>query len=82
MRAIKINVTKDHIRRGVRGSACDCPIALALKQTLITHNVSVSSTAIVVNNIGFSVDKKDLRFIERFDAGQPVRPYSFDLTRD
>lgn len=81
MRSIKINVTNDHIRRGVRGSACDCPIALALKETLITNSVSVTGARMLVNHVWFVVDKKDIRFMERFDAGQPVRPYSFDLNR-
>jgi hypothetical protein len=81
MRAIKVNVTKDHIRKGIRGSACDCPLALALKETLITTNVSVDANSIRVNHVYFKTDKKDVRFIERFDAGKPVRPYSLELCR-
>lgn len=81
MRPISINITRAHIRDGVRGSECNCPIALALKDALITNNVSVSGSGIYVNGTKFEVDKNDLKFIDRFDRGQRVRPYSFSLNR-
>lgn len=81
MRAIKISVTRAHIRDGVPHSECNCPIALALKDALITDSVAVSRSGIRVNNTSFEVDKKDLKFMERFDGGQRVHPYSFELIR-
>ena len=81
MRDIRIKITKEHIRKGVRGSACECPIALALKETLITNNVHVDMDGMRVNHVSYALDKKDRKFIERFDAGMPVRPYDFDLGR-
>lgn len=81
MRAIKINVTKEHIRRGVRRSMCDCPIALALKEALLTKDVSVTSSQMIVNHLMFMTDLADARFIKGFDEGKTVRPYSFSLRR-
>lgn len=81
MRAIKISITRAHIRDGVRGSKCDCPIALALKDSLITTNVHVDGGGLWVNGLSFEVDKRDMRFMHRFDDGQRVLPYSFELKR-
>lgn len=81
MRAIGIKITKAHIRDGLRGSECDCPIALALKDALITDNVRVNGDGIYVNNARFDLDDKDRRFMSRFDEGLRVRPYSFSINR-
>lgn len=81
MRPIKISITKAHIRDGVPGNECDCPIALALKDALLTNDVAVNPDGMRVNNRTFSADKKDRRFIERFDNGKPVKPYSFEINR-
>ena len=82
MRPLRVNITWAHIRDGIPGSACDCPIALALKDSLLTDSVKVDSDGIYVNNRKFDVDKKDLKFIDRFDNGKRVRPYWFTLTRE
>lgn len=82
MRPIKINITKAHIRDGERGSECNCPIALALKDTLLTESVRVNSEGIVVNGRSFKLDKKDRTFMSRFDNYKQVRPYSFSLIRE
>lgn len=81
MRDIIIRITRAHIRDGEAGSLCDCPIALALKDTLITNNVRVDAYGIHVNHVAFAVSKKDRSFIARFDEGKPVKPYSFELQR-
>ena len=81
MRDLIVKITKAHIRDGVRGSECNCPIGLALQDALLTSEVSVTADRILVNNISFEVDKRDLRFMERFDSGERVRPYSFSITR-
>lgn len=81
MRAIKITITADHIRRGERGSECNCPIALALKETLITNTVSVNATGIHINHYPYNLDEKDRKFMERFDKGWSVKGYSFWLGR-
>jgi hypothetical protein len=81
LRAIKINVTREHIRKGIRGSPCDCPIALAIKEALITQAVSIGSWQWMINHVRFLAEDKDVRFMQRFDEGKPVRPYSFFLDR-
>lgn len=81
MSSTNIRITEAHIRDGVKGSECDCPIALALRDTLFTDAVRVNGEGIFVNNRKFNMDKEDLRFMERFDNGQRVKPYSFRLIR-
>lgn len=81
MRAIKINVTRAHIRDGEKGSESGCPIALALKDTLLTESVHVSVDRMTFNNLYVPTNEKDRRFIERFDKGLKVSPYSFDINR-
>ena len=35
--SIIVEVTKDDIRKGVRKSACSCPIALALRRAVLSE---------------------------------------------
>lgn len=81
MRDIEIKITKAHIRDGVPGDKCNCPIALAIKDTLLTENVVVGAHDMYINGRAYVVDKKDLAFMGRFDTGKRVRPYSFTLAR-
>lgn len=81
MKSIKISIAPRHIRCGTKGSMESCPIALAIKEALLTDNVKVDGSGIFINERKYEVDKKDLRFIERFDNGERVSPYSFELTR-
>ena len=81
MRDLIVKITWAHIRDGQRGSDCDCPIALAVKDALLTNSVRVGADGIYINHLRWDVDKEDLKFIERFDNGKRVRPYSFRLPR-
>lgn len=81
-KTVRVNVTKAHIRDGVQSDACNCPIALALKDALFTEYAVVVEDGITVNGkVNFSTDRKDRKFIRDFDSGKPVKPYWFELNQ-
>ena len=81
MRPINIKIGWGHIRDGVPGSECNCPIALAVKDALLTEDVRVLAEAIYINGVRYDTDKEDVRFMARFDGGKRVKPYSFSIDR-
>lgn len=78
-----IHVTEEHIRRGVPTSVCGCPIALALNDALCdVYLVGKDSFAPYLSGRKIQrFQKKAQIFIERFDAGIPVKPFSFRIRR-
>ena len=90
---MKIQVTQDHIDAGKPDNMCECPIALALKEELFKHRVSVISLSVAAETvtIEFMRDGKDVtntaelpeepqRFIEIFDNTDAAEPFEFDLS--
>jgi hypothetical protein len=81
-----INVTDKHIRRGVRGTPNLCPIAIATREALQAPRacVCVFSIDLIDENGSFYASTptpmEGWRFIEDFDAGRPVKPFSFEAT--
>ena len=73
-----INVTPEDITRGVRLSACSCPIALAIKRTT-TDSASVTDHTIYIGTRHFATPQSVRRFIEYFDDARPVYPFTFIL---
>jgi hypothetical protein len=80
-----INVRQDHITRGVRYSVVSCPIALAAMEQLGLDDITIFGLSIRYGKIGG--DRRWTRlpldvyhFIEQFDAGKPVKPFSFIVT--
>jgi len=84
-----INVTQQHIDKGIPRSACECPVALAINEAIGNGYSSVSPIAIYIwpNNV-FGEDEKRYTtpievayFIHWFDAnGHPTpKPFSFEL---
>ena len=80
MKTIRVSVTKRDIAVGKRGSSYECPIALACrrlgKRWIIT--IDAARNAKSFKWIANMPDKAQ-RFIERFDKGRPVRPFTFTL---
>jgi hypothetical protein len=82
---MKIQVTQQHIDKGRGGSCTSCPVALALNDAGFTRAwVSPSTLRSNWRNGGsirefFPVPDSVLVFINRFDAGLPVDPFSFEL---
>ena len=85
---MKIRVSRDDIRKGKVGDGCNCPVARALKRQTPFRRVNVGSE-IQLGSTGIedildpaiSVDspRKVGRFIEAFDEGKPVKPFTFNL---
>lgn len=79
-----INVTAEHIAKGVRDSCSHCPVALAIREAL-PHGPGlwVDSAHVTVGKSGHwtEVGLPDAvtRFIEAFDQGDPVQPFAFEL---
>ena len=67
-----IQVKQIDINSGVRKKAQYCPIARALKRHGFKH---------VSNTVYYSVTlpKRVRTFINRFDTGRPVKPFSFKI---
>lgn len=86
---MKVQVTQDHIDNGHRNSAVSCPIALALKETPGATNVSVGigTASIGYGNVlrydykrtYYHLPWQATEFIDRFDFGDPVQPFEFEM---
>ncbi len=80
---MKIEVTTEDIAKGVREDCHGCPIALACKR-LGVRDVAVEREAVVYRNYEGEWDEASMpevgeAFIEAFDAGRDVEPFSFEL---
>lgn len=83
MNLIKVKVTKDHIERGEKETDDRCPVALAISELDPNATVSVCDDDIWFGyppEYGeYPTPEKVRRFIKHFDAGLPVRPFTFEL---
>jgi hypothetical protein len=78
---VKINITLDDIWRGRPYSMSECPIALAIARA-VGGNVKVFvhvRDGTVVGEKVFYLHEIASAFIDRFDKGKKVEPFSFDL---
>ena len=57
--SIVVEVTEDDIRKGVRKSACSCPIALALRRAIVAD--LEDSTGIDIDDIDVEIDYDEIR---------------------
>lgn len=79
-----LNVTEEHIQKGVRRDICSCPIAKALWSQGWKHaNVQPYGASVTRDYqcfwIPFQSDSAIAAFVLAFDKGQPVEPQSFTL---
>lgn len=80
-----IEVTQEDIDKGVPENCSKCPVARAIERTLPNPSPSIAVDPEVIE--WFDGDQWQFRytkvkvqtFIERFDAGKPVKPFSFEL---
>src|SRR5437899_7803809 len=75
---MKIYVRRRHIERGKRGVASACPVALAFEE-ITGERPMVDGYCINTHDDSFALTSMAARFIERFDAGEPVKPFAFVL---
>jgi hypothetical protein len=75
-----IEVTERDVKVGVQRDPFACPIARALKRAFRATEVSVgTSIADVDERRGLQLPKRAQNFIERFDEGKTMKPFSFRL---
>ncbi len=81
-----IDITYQDIEMGDRGCENSCPIALALRHEYKTTNVSVEMEDIpyiYVNGdeLDMTSNMRDIveTFIQRFDSGQDVKPFTLEV---
>lgn len=79
---MKITVKKEHIARGRRANSKTCAVALAIKEASPCDVYVHSATCVVYragNRMSSALPRSAKRFIERFDLGKPVKPFTFTL---
>jgi hypothetical protein len=80
---MKVRVTRQDIRKGVKESQDSCPVARAIKR--ITHKkVYVDPDSIIVyyrrdQSTFYDTTSEVTDFIELFDDGGKVSPFTFEL---
>ncbi len=81
---MKIRVTRDDIRKGKRKNTCECAVARALRrQTPFKHIRVQSGFHLGIGDdrhIVISIPTEVRDFIDAFDAGDRVKPFTFDLS--
>ena len=82
-----IPVTEEHIKNGKAKDPSCCPVALAVKERMAVKDVFANCYTIrgdIDYSHGFCVRAPDsvYDFITKYDRGEPVEPFSFDLDTD
>lgn len=77
---IKISVEQKHIDKGVPGKGSFCPIALAIKDTMLSYDyVMVTPYKIFVSDGVKHLPIRARIFVSKFDKHKPVKPFKFYL---
>ena len=75
---MKIRVTGVHIKAWKRANTLACPVALALKERGVS-GAKVGYYTIRLSNRIIALPDKAQAFIENFDEGKKVKPFSFEI---
>lgn len=76
---MKIQVTSTDISRGKKAKACQCPIGLAARRVFKERVIVDSDGCHLMGGGRYSLPKEAQNFISRFDKGEPVEPFEFEL---
>ncbi len=79
---VRINVTQRDIERGIRFTSYTCPIARAARRHPELKGCAVSPDSLAFDNSGWvwtPLPEKACEFVDSFDGGRPVKPFSFTL---
>ena len=85
-----IHVTQEHIDKGALSNSCKCPVALALQEVLqkqvfvcqtvaATYRIEASDLSSIGQYDDYGLPQSVADFVRRFDAGQDVEPFTFEL---
>ena len=83
MKKIKVEVTAADIRKARRlkgNRSTTCPVALAVQRVTKDPKAWAGVTFMYTNGKYIPTPKKNSEFILRFDAGKPVKPFSFTIS--
>lgn len=76
---LKVNVTRDDIKRGIPEDESYCPIARAVRRLGKKKLVLVDADICVLGLHDFKLPRKAAKFIDKFDNGETVKPFSFTM---
>jgi len=76
---MQIRVTQTDIKNGVENDLCNCPIALAVKRATGLSVVRICCSWIKYKGNHHDTPDAAIKFIEAFDVGKPVEPFTFTL---
>ena len=93
IRTHRVPVTADHIARGERGEPDACPITLALREFVgedgkpAFSRASTSAETLTAKPVSYNpwepidyrASEEIQAFVELFDAGKPVEPFTLKL---
>jgi hypothetical protein len=75
-----VKVTEKDIQAGVRSQTQLCPIALAIRRDLSCDvGVGTYTVSLAMSPYQYLLPPKARAFIQRFDAGMSVEPFTFEL---
>lgn len=75
-----ISVELKHIKRGKRKDSLLCPVALAIREQVSSvWHLQASYKFLDVNYARYHTPRSVLRFMRKFDAAKPVKPFNFIL---
>jgi hypothetical protein len=75
---MKINVTSEDIKNGIRWSPSSCALTLAIGRAR-GESVSVGITCVMIGEEFFSLPQIARDFRRKFDDGKTVEPFEFEL---
>lgn len=77
---MRVNVTQRDIDKGHPVMATLCPIARSLHRHATMRDAAVSTRMIYDPSVGYiDLPKSAKKFVEMFDNGEPVKPFSFRI---
>ena len=75
---MKINVTQQDIEDGLPSSPWVCPIANAINRENPSYmRPAVTKSSVIFNGSNFVPSKAMIKFMDKFDYGEKVKPCSF-----
>ncbi len=82
---MQITVTAEHIKNGVRKTACECPIALALREKFYDAHVTSDIVQIKKKENDYWHEYRPAQrmiiFINHFDQGLTVVPTELEMRK-
>lgn len=77
---MKVSVTREHIKKGLRFNYVRCPITLAIREALNTSDVFTFHNEVKIKGIWFDLPDSARAFIHYFDTKKkPVEPFEFEI---